>query len=337
MIDAQTRASVLANLCAVPQARRSSGAPCKVAMHRALRKTYHKDAAWRGPHPFAEASSITELADSFWIPFTHAFRDLERRDFLFFGGEWQGRRWLTAAGHFVGVFAHDFLNIPATGGVVFLRYGEFHAIESGRIQSTTTMIDWLDLARQAGAWPLPPSLGVEMTHPAPATCNGIQITPGDRQESAKSLQLMEGMLGGLLAYDGDLETLKSMHQHRFWHPDMMWYGPAGIGTTRGLRGFEDFHQRPFIRAFPDRKGGDHYARFADGHFIASSGWPSLHATHAGGEWLGLAPTGKKINMRVMDFWRREGDLLRENWVFIDIPELFHQMGYDLFARMRGNS
>ena len=34
-----------------------------------------------------------------------------------------------------------------------------------------------------------------------------------------------------------------------------------------------------------------------------------------------------------DWWRREGDLLIENWVFVDIPHVLLQMGYDLFANM----
>ena len=38
-------------------------------------------------------------------------------------------------------------------------------------------------------------------------------------------------------------------------------------------------------------------------------------------------------MRVGDWWRREGDLLVENWVFVDIPHVLLQMGYDLFANM----
>jgi hypothetical protein len=36
----------------------------------------------------------------------------------------------------------------------------------------------------------------------------------------------------------------------------------------------------------------------------------------------------------MDFWRREGGLLRENWVFIDLLDLLGQMGLDVMARMR---
>ena len=334
MTDAKVRARTLSALRAIPEARRASGAPCGVALPRALRRAYHEDAVWRGPHPFRETTDLAALAESFWIPLMRAFPDLERRDFLFYGGRWRGRDWLTACGHWVGTFARDFMGIPATGGAVFLRYGEFHEMAAGRIRGTTTIVDWPDLARQAGAWPLPSSLGAEMIFPPPATLDGIQTAPGAAAESAKSLALMEAMLEGLRAYRGDLAELKSMGQSRFWHPRMMWHGPAGIGTTRGLRGFEDFHQRPFVGAFPDRRGGDHYARFADGRFVASSGWPSLRATHSGAEWLGLAPTGKKITMRVMDWWRREGDLLRENWVLIDIPDLFAQMGHDLTARMR---
>jgi predicted ester cyclase len=124
-----------------------------------------------------------------------------------------------------------------------------------------------------------------------------------------------------------------MGQARFWHPDMVWYGPSGIGTTRGLNGFEDYHQRPFLHAFPDRQGGDHKARLAEGSYAATTGWPSLSATHLG-QYLGCPPTGKQVGMRVMDFWRRKGDLLVENWVFIDMIDLFLQLGVDLFERMR---
>jgi hypothetical protein len=38
-------------------------------------------------------------------------------------------------------------------------------------------------------------------------------------------------------------------------------------------------------------------------------------------------------MRVADWWRREGDVLRENWVMIDLPDLLLQMNVDVFARL----
>ena len=33
---------------------------------------------------------------------------------------------------------------------------------------------------------------------------------------------------------------------------MMWYGPSGIGTARGLEGFVDHHQLPFRMTFRER-------------------------------------------------------------------------------------
>ena len=42
-------------------------------------------------------------------------------------------------------------------------------------------------------------------------------------------------------------------------------------------------------------------------------------------------TGKPITMRVMHMLRREGELFKENWVFIDILELFMQMDYDILG------
>ena len=33
--------------------------------------------------------------------------------------------------------------------------------------------------------------------------------------------------------------------------------------------------------------------------------------------------------RIMDFWRRENDLLLENWVFIDTVDLLMQMGVNV--------
>ena len=37
-----------------------------------------------------------------------------------------------------------------------------------------------------------------------------------------------------------------------------------------------------------------------------------------------------------DFWRREGDKLAENWVFIDKIDLLQQMGVDIFKRLRND-
>ena len=53
-----------------------------------------------------------------------------------------------------------------------------------------------------------------------------------------------------------------------------------------------------------------------------------------GGWLGIAPTGKKIEMRSLDFWRIEDGLIRENWVMVDLLDAYRQLGVDVFARLR---
>jgi predicted ester cyclase len=112
---------------------------------------------------------------------------------------------------------------------------------------------------------------------------------------------------------------------------------GGIGTARGLLHYQAVHQRPFLTAFPDRVGGNHKCRIAEGPYVALTGWPSVRATHLGGGFLGLPPSGRAVGMRVMDFWRCADGLIRENWVFIDLPDLLLQMGLDVLWPARACS
>ena len=122
---------------------------------------------------------------------------------------------------------------------------------------------------------------------------------------------------------------------RYWHPKMNWYGPAGIGSMRGLSGFQNWHQFPFLRAMPDRTPLlDNAFLFGDGDFVGFTAWPGLSMTLSGDGWLGIAPANQSLTMRSLDFWRREGNRLRENWVLVDILSVYDQLGVDVFARMR---
>lgn len=113
-------------------------------------------------------------------------------------------------------------------------------------------------------------------------------------------------------------------QEEFWSEDMIWRGPAGIGTLYGLKAFQDGQQRPFLYAFPDKKALDE-VRFGCGQYAASTG--VVEGTHLG-EWLGIPPTGKAVKIRYMDIWRSEGDKLVENWVLIDLIDFMQQIGID---------
>ncbi|AUN31160.1 ester cyclase [Niveispirillum cyanobacteriorum] len=286
---------------------------------------------WNGPHPVNSLSGLAAFLANAWVPMIRAFPDLGRRDDIVLAGQFKGGDWVATTGHYIGTFAAPLHGIPPTGGVATLRYGEFYRVQDGRIVEAYVIHDYLGLMAQAGCWPLPPSRGAEITVPGPATHAGLLRGDADPAESQRSLALVEAMIAGLMQYDG--KTLESMGMERFWHPRMLWYGPAGIGTARGLKGFQDHHQRPFLTAFPDRVGGDHKCRIGEGLFVASTGWPSVRATHLGGGWLGCPPSGRRIGMRVMDFWLRKDGLLTENWVFIDIIDLLLQMGVDLLERL----
>jgi hypothetical protein len=230
-----------------------------------------------------------------------------------------------------GLFEASLWGIPATGLPAFLRFCRFDRWEGGRLAEMLLLFDVPDLMMQAGVWPLARPLGPFIRPPGPASRDGVVADDGDPAEAAESLALVEAMIGGLMAYDG--KSLASMGMRRFWHPFFWWYGPAPIGTFCGHSDYERGHQGPFLNAFPDRVGGNHRARFAERAYVASTGWPSIRATHLGGAFLGLPATGKPITMRVMDLWRCEDGALRENWVFVDIIDLLRQLGVDVFQRM----
>ncbi|WP_372911339.1 ester cyclase [Salinigranum sp.] len=189
----------------------------------------------------------------------------------------------------------------------------------------------LDVLRQAGYRPVP-SLAPEVVAPGPSTQDGLRLTARDDDASERTLQLVEAMIfEGLGAYDGD--DLAVMEMEEYWHEDFMWYGPAGIGTTHGIDGVQEFHQGPWLEAFPDRGTGGEAVRLADGDYCAWTAWPSGETTHLGDGLFGLPATGETVTFRVIDFWRREGDLLAENGVFIDMIDLLGQLGVDVFERV----
>jgi predicted ester cyclase len=182
--------------------------------------------------------------------------------------------------------------------------------------------------RQAGRMPFPFSYGLETLFPGPATHNGVLPAGGN---GSASLDIVEGMLGALHAFDPKtFGSANQTGQGGYWHDDMMWYGPAGIGSNFRWEGFVKDHRLSFLRAFPDRKGGNHYCRIGDGDYAAVSGWPSMTMTFQG-DYLGIKADGRPLTLRVMDFYRCTQGQIIENWVMLDYMDLMAQMGVDLIA------
>jgi len=119
---------------------------------------------------------------------------------------------------------------------------------------------------------------------------------------------------------------------RSWTEDMVWWGPGGIGATYTIERYAAQHSGPFRAAFADRRFNGHLCRMAEGRFGGFFGWPNLTLTPTGG-FMGMPATGRPGDMRVVDMYRREGDKLAENWVFIDLLHFWDQQGLDVLKRM----
>jgi len=280
-------------------------------------------------HPFGDVTGGAGFVDIALGPLWAAMPDVERRvDISMTGVDGHGQAWLGQAGHYAGGFAAPFLGIPPTGRLAHLRFHEFYRIVNNLAVEVQAIWDLPDLMLQAGVWPMGPPLGHSGRVPGPMTQDGLRIGGN----GSHALRVVGDMLDRLhLSPQGEA----AMDLPAAWHPRCTWYGPGGIGTARGIRGFRDHHQIPFLNAMPDRRGlieRGHF--FAQGDYVAFTAWPGMEMHVTGDGWLGIAPSGQKITMRSLDFWRVEGDLIRENWVCVDLLDVWHQLGVDVLARMR---
>jgi predicted ester cyclase len=298
------------------------------------------DMPWHGPDPINELRGAKEFADNFWLPLKHSFSNPRRDSHMFFGGpsngradgQGDGRMWVGGTGWFSGVFAHDWLSIPATGEEVQIRWGELCCVEDGRISEIFILLDIVDLLQQAGHDVLPKARGKDGIYPPPLDDDAVYLEAQDEVESERTLKLIRTFIfDALNVYDQ--EALESMGIADYFPADVQWYGPGGIGACDGLQEFENLHQKHWLHAFPDRAVQDLDNLIAEGAYTGGAGWNGVRATHSG-QYLDCPATDRKIGVTGLDFWRREGDKFTENWVFVDMVHLFRQFGVDLFERIR---
>lgn len=294
---------------------------------------FEPDVEFWGPAPIGALSGLDELFGNVYEPLARAFPRAERRPYLFLGGIFEGEIWVATSGDILGSMDQDWLGIPRPSRPVRLRFGEFYRVRDGKVAEIRCLYDIPGLAAQSGIRLLPPFEGREGPPPGPAKNDGISLSPQDTAETSATLDLVEAMIGGCNRLDE--RGLTSMGMDLFWHRNMVWHGPWGIGSCHGFREFEDFAQGPSVASFPDRRGGHHRARIADGVTAAFTGWPSLRGTFSGAPFRGLAPTGQPIGMNLMDFYVRRGSKLLENWVLIDLIDFWAQCGVDLMAKLPG--
>ncbi len=299
-----------------------------------LQEFTSEDYLWRGVSPFREQQGAATVAKKFWAPLIKSLTRMQRRQDIFIAGtnEFSDEQWVMSMGNFMGLFDEDWLGIRHTCKVANLRYAEFNCIENGKISKTGLFIDVIGLMVQAGSYPLPPSTGVYFNYPGPRTHDGLLFEDANEKESEATLALVNEMVDDLSALNksGSMGCPPEVLE-RTWSKDMIWYGPAGVGATYTIPRYQDQHQLPFRNNLADKKFVGHICRFAEGNFACFFGWPNLSNTPLGG-WLGLPGSNVNAAMQVVDVYRREGDKLAENWVFIDIPYWLKQQGLDVLDR-----
>lgn len=295
---------------------------------------------WIGPAPIYRQEDARAILDNFWIPLKLAIPDLERDTHMMFGGassgrldgEGDGHLWVCGTGYLTGRATGSFLDIPSTEKKLRLRWGEFLRFEKGLIVEVQMMLDFVDWFDQVGLSVLPTQRGTHHVYPPPTGCHGVLLEAQDPFKSNETLKLGRDFLfGALNGYDK--QDLGSMGMPNYFHKNVKWYGPGGIGACLSLKEFQEYHQKPWLQAFPDRKVQNLDALFAEGNFLAAKGVTAVKASHSG-PYLGVPASGKTIYFSGLDFWLRMDDKFTENWVFVDMIDLFLQMDHDLFENMR---
>ncbi len=138
-------------------------------------------------------------------------------------------------------------------------------------------------------------------------------------QSARTLAVITAMESALAEGSDDM----GVH----FHEDFLWRGNRGCGTKRGLDAFRNGWQLPLRAAFTERS-------YHTEQMIAQGDWAAgfghIEATHSG-PFMGIAPTGMRVTIPYMDFWRVAEGRIADNPVFVDFAAVLHQLGRDVFA------
>ena len=289
--------------------------------------------SYRGVHPFNDIDGADALADIVWSPLKIAMPILQRRPDIFFASPHDLNDdcalWVVEMGNFLGDFTKPWLGIPPTMKTTYLPYVTWHRVEDGKIAETVEFLDILAVITQAGLNPwVTDQTGGHIMSPGPLTHDGLLRTEQDPVQSSQSLALTVRMLTELA------EDYSSPADHiaRNWQTDMNWFGPTGIGASLGFTGYHRGHTGPFEGKLDVVDIVDWEIATAEGDYSAVMWWPCLRMRNTG-DYMGVPANDAVAEMRVVDLYRRNGDMLAENWIFIDMLHFLKMQGVDLLAQI----
>ena len=291
------------------------------------------DYLWRGMHPFDRITGAEAVGSRFWDGLRGSLTHIQRRMDVFFAGanslDGGASVWVVSMGHLMGLFDAPWLGIRPSGRLTMLRYCDFHRVEGGKIKETAAFFDIPHLMMQAGQNPFPPQTAAHLVQPGPRPHDGLLTGPQDPGAGEKTLAVINAMINDLGTWKSGLPLEEELAQT--WHDDMLWWGPAGIGASYTIARYARQHSAPFRAGFTERSKTRHIARLAEGHYGGFFGWPNFTAIPTGG-FMGLPASTTAGEFRVIDIYRRRGDKLAENWVFIDLLHYLKTQGLDVLAR-----
>ena len=121
-------------------------------------------------------------------------------------------------------------------------------------------------------------------------------------------------------------STNSNNMEKHFHKNFRWMGNNGCGTKKSLEEFRNNWQLPLRAAFSDRI-------YNTDKFLVDGEWAScfghIDAIHSG-EFMGIAPTNKRVKIHYTDFWEVKDGLIVDNWVTVDFPGILSQLGVDIF-------
>jgi predicted ester cyclase len=104
-----------------------------------------------------------------------------------------------------------------------------------------------------------------------------------------------------------------------FHPEFTHY--SFPSTSKGPRSIKE-SVNIFISGFPDLKAYVEEA-IAEGDTVSTKGyWTGSHK----GEFMGIPPSGKNVNVKYIDMWKIKDGKLYESWVQMDNAGLIQQLG-----------
>ena len=209
------------------------------------------------------------------------------------------------------------------------RCGRRRSFRIGSTPAGSLFCDIVSVIKQAGLTPLPMQTGVEIVNPGPRTQDGLMFGRQDPAESQKTLDLIMRMCDDLVEKDGFQSSNSSLAST--WHDDMIWFGPSRIGATYTIERYQLQHQGPFRTGLRNIDFRGHVLEHAEGCYGGWFGWPNMRMNQGDG-FMALPASEPTTEMRVVDMYRREGDKLAENWVFIHLLHHLRLLGVDVLGR-----